>query len=136
MLSQLEEAEDKRIEQQNEQAKMQQETVQAQMEAQKELAQIQHQQELEKINLEYQYKLQIEQMKMQHAFNIHATDTNNNNIEDAVEIEKMEIAANSAEKLQQDKLVADKEMLQIELQAKKDIEKIKIINKPKSIIKK
>lgn len=136
MLSQLEEAEDKRIEQQNEQSKMQQETVKAQMEAQKELAQIQHQQELEKINLEYQYKLQIEQMKMQHAFNIHRTDTNNNNIEDAVEIEKIEIAASSAEKLQQDKLVAEKEMLEIELQAKKDIEKIKAINKPKTQIKK
>jgi hypothetical protein len=131
MLHQLEESEDKRIEQQNEQSKMQQETVQAQMQAQKELSLIQHQQELEKINLEYQYKLQIEEMKMQHAFNIHSTDTNNNNIEDAVEIEKIQIDTSSREKIEQDKLIAQKEMLQIELQAKKEIEKIKVANKPK-----
>ncbi|MCK9429251.1 MAG: hypothetical protein M0R17_04555 [Candidatus Omnitrophica bacterium] len=136
MVHQLEESEDKRNEQANEQSKMQQESMQAQMQAQKELAQIQHQQELEKINLEYQYKIQIEQMKMQHAFNIHSTDTNNNNIEDAVEIEKIAIGTTSAEKMQQDQIVADKEMLEIELQAKKDIEKIKITNKPKPVIKK
>lgn len=131
MVHQLEESEDKRQEQQNEQAKMQQETVQAQMQAQKELSLLQHQQELEKINLEYQYKLQIEQLKMQHAFNIHSTDMNNNNIEDAVEIEKIAIETSSAEKMLQEKITADKEMLQLELQAKKDIEKIKASNKPK-----
>lgn len=132
MLHQLEESEDKRIEQQNEQVKMQQQGAQAQMEMQKQIALLQHQQELEKINLEYQYKLQIEQLKLQHAFNIHSTDMNNNNIEDAVEIEKVQIAASSNEKINSDKLNADKEMLQIELSAKKDIEKIKANSKPKT----
>jgi len=132
MLHQLEDAEEKRIEQQNEQAKMQQQTVQSQMQAQKELSLIQHQQELEKINLEYQYKIQIEQLKMQHAFNIHSTDTNNNNIEDAVEIDKIQIQMGSTEKMQSEKIAADKEMLQIELEAKKDIEKIKASAKPKT----
>ena len=125
MVHQLEESEDKRNEQANEQAKMQQESMQAQTAAQKELALIQHQQELEKINLEYGYKMQIEQMKVNFAANKHMTDTNNNNIEDAIELEMVQLGASSAEQLQDKKITADKEMLTLELQAKKDIERIK-----------
>jgi len=129
MLHDLETAEEKRLEQQNEQVKMQQEGMKAQTAAQKELAQIQHQMEMEKIQLEYQFKLQIEQLKAQYKFNEHASDTNQNHIEDAVELEKVQIEGKSALELQDKKLAADKEMLQIELQAKKEIEKIKSNNK-------
>lgn len=136
MMHQLEESEDKRIEQQNTQAKMQQETAQVQLNAQKELSLIQHQQELEKIRVEYEYKLQIEQIKAQTKFTEHANDTNENNIEDAVELEKTSIVAESAEKMQSEKIEADKEMLKLELQNKKEVEKIKASNKPKQVNKK
>ena len=135
MLHDLEEAEEKRIEQQNEQAKMQQETTKYQMDAQKELEQIKHQQELEKIDREYQYKIQIEELKQAAKYNEHATDQNQNHIEDEVELQKEKIKADSTEKVVDKQLESQKEIKTMELDSKEKVERIKANvakNKPKS----
>jgi hypothetical protein len=129
MLHDLDEAEEKRIEQQNAQAKMQQETVQAQMQAEQQLEQIKHQQELEKINLEYQYKLQIEQVKQAAKYDEHMSDTNQNHIEDEVELEKERIKADSDSALLDKKIAHEEKMTELEIQAKERIERIKASNK-------
>lgn len=126
MLHELEEAEEKRIEQQNTQAKMQQETVQAQMQAEQQLEQIKHQMELEKLDLEYKYKLQIEQLKAQYKANEHATDTNQNHIEDQVELDKVKIQADSEKEQLDKKLEHETKMKELDIQSKEKIEKMKI----------
>jgi len=125
MLHQLEQSEDKRIEQQNEQAKMQQEGVQAQIQAQQQLEQIKHQQELEKINLEWSYKLQEKQLDVEARLNEHSTDTNQNHIEDEVELQKEEIKVSGAKDLQSEKLAHEKNLKEMELKSKEKIEKNK-----------
>jgi hypothetical protein len=132
MLHDLEEAEEKRIEQQNEQARMNQETTQQQMVMQQQLSQEQHQQELEKIDREYGYKLQIEQLKAQYKANEHATDTNQNHIEDEVELEKEQIKADSDKVLQSEKLAHEEKLKQMELDSKEKIERMKAKNTNKA----
>ncbi len=125
MVDQLDQAEERRIEQQNEQARMQQETAQAQAEAAAQLEQVKHQNELEKIDREWTYKLQIEQLKVGAKAQEHSTDTNQNHIEDAVELEKEYIVADSAKELQDSKLAHDEKMTQLEIQSKEKIERMK-----------
>lgn len=131
MLHELEEAEEKRIEQQNEQARMQQEGVKAQIEAQQQLEQIKHQQELEKINLEWSYKLKEQELENVARLNEHATDTNQNHIEDSVELEKEQIKADSDKELQDKKLSHEEKLKRMELQSKEKIERMKANNNKK-----
>jgi hypothetical protein len=126
MLHELEESEEKRIEQQNAQAKMQQETVQAQMQAQQQLEQIKHQQELEKLKLEYQYKLEIERLKGQYKYDEHMSDTNQNHIEDQVELDKVKLEKDADKEILDKKLAHEEKLKQLEISSKEKIEKMKL----------
>lgn len=133
MLKTLEQAEEKRLQQQQEAQKMQMEAQQQQLAAQQELEQIKHKQELEKLDKEYQYKIQIEQMKLQDkadadVFNQYANDDNKNGVEDWVEIDKEEIKADikekeikSKEKMFYDELKQDRELELAKLKTQKEI---------------
>lgn len=129
MLHDLEEAEEKRIEQQNEQSKMQQQNIQVQLQAERELAEIKHKMDLEKLDREWSYRLQEKQLEVQTKLTQHATDNNQNNIEDSVELEKEQIKADSAKELLSEKLKHDKEVKKLELSSKERIEKGKTTSK-------
>jgi len=130
MLRKLEEAEDKRQEQQMEQSKMQQEAQQTQMQAQKEMMNIQHQQDLEKIKLEWSYKFKEKEMELAIKQDEHIRDMNENGIEDEVELETERIKAEKEAKLQEDKFKHENELQSKELANKIKLEKIKGANKP------
>lgn len=134
MVSQLDKAEQKRIDQQNEQVKMQQEGAASMQQQQMEFEQIKHRNELEKIDREWQYRLEVERIKAESKSQEHSTDTNQNHIEDIIEIQKEEIATKSAKELQDIKLAHETKLKQMEIQSKEKIERIK--TNTKSIIKK
>ncbi|MCP4255522.1 MAG: hypothetical protein GY775_19375 [Candidatus Scalindua sp.] len=132
MRHELEEAEEKRIEQSNAQAKMAQETEQLKMQQAEKLSQLQHNQELEKIDREYQYKLQIEELKASYKSEEHSRDTNQNNIEDKVELEKEQIKADSDSNLLDKKLSHDEKIKRMDIESKEKMEKIKASKARKS----
>jgi hypothetical protein len=130
MLRKLEEAEDKRQEQQLEQSKMQQEAQQQQMEAQKEMMERKHQQDLEKITLEWSYKFKEKEMELAIKQDEHIRDMNENGIEDEVELEAERIKAEKEAKLQEDKFKHENELQDKELANKIKLEKIKSNSRP------
>jgi len=133
MLNKLEEAEEKRQEQQMQQSKMQQEAQQAQLQAAQQLEQMKHQQEMELMDKEWGYKFREKQMELAVDQDRHLRDMNENGVEDEVELEAERIKAEAADQMQQDKFAHEKDLQETDLKAKKEIEKIKQENKPKKI---
>ncbi len=125
MIHGLEVAEDKRLEQQQ---KMEQQRLEADKQAREfaaQQAEVAHQRELEKLDREWKYKLVEANIDANAKMQLHATDTNQNNIEDVIELEKEQIKVEGQVKLQDDKQVHEKEMQQAELESKEKIEKSK-----------
>lgn len=121
MLRTLEQAEEKRIKQQQESQQMQMEAQERQLQMQQQMELVKHQQELEKLDREYQYKIEIERMKLEDKadsdmFNAYANDDNNNGINDETELQVSELEAS-----------VDRE----ELAIKKEIEKNKLSSNEK-----
>lgn len=129
MIESLEESEDKRQEQQLEQVRLQQEGAQAQNQTNMELEKIKHQFKLELLDKEWQYKLQEKQIEANVKSDVHSRDTNENQIEDVVELEKEHIKAESDKVLQDQKLAHEKEITRMELENKLKVEDKKSKNK-------
>ena len=134
MLDQLEKAEDKRLEQQNEQAKMGQQSAQAAMEAQFKMMERKHQLDLEMLAKEWEYKYKLEEVDLVNKLNEHARDTNENGIEDAVELETERIKAEAALKVVDENNKNKKEIEEMKIKAAEKLKKmdVKIVkNNPK-----
>ena len=144
MLKTLEQAEDKRMEQQNQSEQMR---IQAQQEAQQQMMQFEqmkHQMELEKMKVDFEYKLQLEKLKLEDkaksdAFNQYYNDQNRDGVDDQVEIDveniKKETKLKEIEtnRVLKEKELSLKEKIEMEkIKAQRDIARSNAMNKPKS----
>jgi hypothetical protein len=119
MLEQLQAAEDKRIEQQQQTQQSQQQFEQQRLQVELQTLERKHQMEMEKLDKEWQYKLQAEQMKANAMYLKHSTDTNQNQVEDEVELEKEKIKIEGAVRLEEIKHKNNKEIETIKAKVKK-----------------
>ena len=98
----LKRAERKKKEREDEIAKQQQAQQEALLQKQEEAAELQFQRELLKMQKEFEYKMQLEQLKISagayQAFAKSMEDSNNNSIDDNVEIKKQELINEDKEK--------------------------------------
>jgi len=125
MLRKLEEAEDKRQKQQLEQSKMQQESQAQQLQAQQQLEQMKHQFDMDKLHTEWKYKFKEKELELFMKQQQLITDTNNNGIQDVVEIEKEQLKAETQKFMLEEKLKQEKELKEKEFKNKIELEKMK-----------
>ena len=131
LIHSLEAGEEKKALQQQQTEQMRMQSQEKVLQMQKELELLKHQQELEKIDKEWMYRLEIAKMETGTKLQQHSTDTNQNNIEDAVEYDMELLRTNTLVQLQDEKLRHEKEMQDKELSTKLQIEKIKATQKAK-----
>ena len=129
MLHMLDKAEEKKFQQQQQAQKSAQDAKMQEIQLQEQADERAHQRNLEEIKLENEYKLQIEGMKIGAKSDEHATDNNQNNVEDEVELEAERIKSDSDKEVTMLKINSQKELQSNELQSKEKIAKMNNKNK-------
>jgi len=142
MRRKLENAEQEKEKQMQEQQAQQQKMQQEQLQAQSQENQAAREFEINKINLEYEHKKEIELLKIQGKEGEKSVDLDRDGIPDQIEVARLqaedsikreEIA--SKERLEQEKLEHDSKEAEKDRQNKLELERIKIRNRPKAVVK-
>lgn len=126
MLNQLEAAEDKRMAQQQEAAKSQNEMAQQQMQAESQKSELDFERKLKEMETKFKYDMILKDKDIEAKFNMHSTDTNQNHIEDSVELDKERIKVEGKLKEVNLKITADKEMQDKDIKLKEKELKSKV----------
>ena len=125
----LKRAERKKMEREDKAAKAEQQHQQEMLKMQEQAMQAQHQRDLDKINAEWQNRISVEKMKIEAGaydkFISMENDTNNNFINDNVEIEKQRLVNEDKDKQRRH----DAQQSEKDRTVKKEIERMKAANK-------
>ena len=132
VINRLDLAEEQKFEQNKEMEQMKLQQQEQAIQANKELEDIRWNREKEKLTLTHAFKMEELQFNYRYAELEHSLDQNQNGIEDKIELDKVKMTIESAERINEENLKQEKELKLKELENKKQIEQLKLRNKPVS----